>query len=71
MAPRTSRRSCLGSARTVELRGHSVRICHIDDDPLDIRVVQRGVLSEFSLSRIRFRQMARAGELPGIRKSSV
>ncbi|WP_229070251.1 30S ribosomal protein S14 [Actinoplanes sp. DH11] len=30
----------------------------------------RGVLSHFGLSRVRFREMARRGELPGIRKAS-
>ncbi|WP_164703230.1 30S ribosomal protein S14 [Modestobacter sp. KNN46-3] len=30
----------------------------------------RGHLRRFGLSRIRFREMAHAGELPGIRKSS-
>lgn len=30
----------------------------------------RGHLRKFGLSRVRFRQMAHAGELPGIRKSS-
>lgn len=30
----------------------------------------RGVLSKFGLSRIRFREMALRGELPGIRKAS-
>ncbi|MEX5635705.1 30S ribosomal protein S14 [Parafrankia sp. FMc2] len=30
----------------------------------------RGHLRDFGLSRIRFRQMAHAGELPGIRKAS-
>ena len=30
----------------------------------------RGVLSRFGLSRVRFRQMAHQGELPGIRKAS-
>ncbi|AEH07883.1 MULTISPECIES: 30S ribosomal protein S14 [Protofrankia] len=30
----------------------------------------RGVLSRFGISRIRFREMAHAGQLPGIRKSS-
>jgi small subunit ribosomal protein S14 len=30
----------------------------------------RGVLSKFGLSRMRFREMAHRGELPGIRKSS-
>ncbi|UOY03319.1 30S ribosomal protein S14 [Blastococcus sp. PRF04-17] len=30
----------------------------------------RGHLRKFGLSRIRFRQMAHAGELPGVRKSS-
>lgn len=30
----------------------------------------RGVLSRFGLSRIRFRDMARNGELPGIHKAS-
>ena len=30
----------------------------------------RGHLRTFGLSRVRFRQMAHAGELPGIRKSS-
>ncbi|MFC0530947.1 30S ribosomal protein S14 [Phytohabitans kaempferiae] len=30
----------------------------------------RGVLTRFGLSRIRFRQMALRGELPGIRKAS-
>lgn len=30
----------------------------------------RGVLSKFGLSRVRFREMALRGELPGIRKAS-
>ncbi|TFV47820.1 30S ribosomal protein S14 [Blastococcus sp. TF02A-35] len=30
----------------------------------------RGHLRKFGLSRVRFRQMAHAGELPGIRRSS-
>ena len=30
----------------------------------------RGTLSKFGISRVRFRTMAHAGELPGIRKSS-
>jgi small subunit ribosomal protein S14 len=30
----------------------------------------RGVLSRFGLSRVRFRQMAHDGRLPGIRKAS-
>ena len=30
----------------------------------------RGHLTKFGLSRVRFRQMAHAGELPGVRKSS-
>ncbi|WP_433531139.1 30S ribosomal protein S14 [Micromonospora sp. CA-263727] len=30
----------------------------------------RGVLTRFGLSRIRFRQMALHGELPGVRKAS-
>ena len=30
----------------------------------------RGVLSKFGVSRVRFRQMAHKGELPGITKSS-
>ncbi len=30
----------------------------------------RGVLSKFGISRVRFRQMAHRGELPGITKSS-
>ncbi|TDB81710.1 30S ribosomal protein S14 [Micromonospora sp. KC721] len=30
----------------------------------------RGVLSRFGLSRLRFREMALRGELPGIRKAS-
>lgn len=30
----------------------------------------RGVLRRFGLSRVRFREMAHRGELPGIRKSS-
>ncbi|MGW4465753.1 30S ribosomal protein S14 [Micromonospora sp. NPDC004704] len=30
----------------------------------------RGVLSRFGLSRVRFRELALRGELPGIRKSS-
>ncbi len=30
----------------------------------------RGVLSRFGLSRIRFRQLAHDGQLPGIRKAS-
>ena len=30
----------------------------------------RGHLRKFGLSRVRFREMAHAGELPGIRKSS-
>ncbi|MBU2668010.1 30S ribosomal protein S14 [Actinoplanes bogorensis] len=30
----------------------------------------RGVLSRFGLSRVRFRQMAHEGQLPGIRKAS-
>ncbi|MFI6265056.1 30S ribosomal protein S14 [Micromonospora sp. NPDC051006] len=30
----------------------------------------RGVLSRFGLSRVRFREMALRGELPGIRKAS-
>jgi small subunit ribosomal protein S14 len=30
----------------------------------------RGVIGRFGLSRIRFRQMAHDGELPGIRKAS-
>lgn len=30
----------------------------------------RGVLSRYGISRIRFREMAHRGELPGIRKSS-
>ena len=30
----------------------------------------RGVIGRFGLSRIRFRQMAHEGELPGIRKAS-
>ena len=37
-------------------------------DVLDGR--PRGVLSRFGLSRIRFREMALRGELPGIRKAS-
>ncbi len=30
----------------------------------------RGILSDFMLSRVRFREMAHKGELPGITKSS-
>ena len=30
----------------------------------------RGVLSKFGISRVRFRDMAHAGELPGVTKSS-
>ncbi|MDY7085039.1 MAG: 30S ribosomal protein S14 [Actinomycetota bacterium] len=30
----------------------------------------RGVLTRFGLSRVRFRQMAHEGQLPGIRKAS-
>lgn len=30
----------------------------------------RGVLSQYGISRIRFREMAHRGELPGIRKAS-
>jgi small subunit ribosomal protein S14 len=30
----------------------------------------RGVLSKFGVSRVRFRQMAHKGELPGVTKSS-
>ena len=30
----------------------------------------RGVLSKFGVSRVRFRDMAHAGELPGVTKSS-
>jgi len=30
----------------------------------------RGVLSRFGLSRVRFREMALRGELPGVRKAS-
>ncbi|MFD2675032.1 30S ribosomal protein S14 [Gulosibacter bifidus] len=30
----------------------------------------RGVLSKYGISRVRFREMAHRGELPGIRKSS-
>ena len=30
----------------------------------------RGVLSRFGLSRVRFRQMAHEGQLPGMRKAS-
>ncbi|GLY02695.1 hypothetical protein Acsp01_30740 [Actinoplanes sp. NBRC 101535] len=30
----------------------------------------RGVLTRFGLSRVRFREMALRGELPGIRKAS-
>jgi small subunit ribosomal protein S14 len=30
----------------------------------------RGVLSKFGVSRVRFRNMAHAGELPGVTKSS-
>ncbi|BCL17206.1 30S ribosomal protein S14 [Micromonospora sagamiensis] len=30
----------------------------------------RGILSRFGLSRVRFREMALRGELPGIRKAS-
>ena len=30
----------------------------------------RGVLTKFGISRVRFREMAHHGELPGIRKSS-
>lgn len=30
----------------------------------------RGVLAEYGISRVRFRQMAHRGELPGIRKAS-
>lgn len=30
----------------------------------------RGVLTRFGLSRIRFREMAHRGELPGVRKAS-
>ncbi|RRJ86570.1 30S ribosomal protein S14 [Gulosibacter macacae] len=30
----------------------------------------RGVLSQYGISRVRFREMAHRGELPGIRKSS-
>ncbi|MEY5023723.1 MAG: ribosomal protein [Actinomycetota bacterium] len=30
----------------------------------------RGVLSKFGISRVRFRKMAHAGELPGVTKSS-
>jgi small subunit ribosomal protein S14 len=30
----------------------------------------RGVLAEYGISRVRFREMAHRGELPGIRKSS-
>jgi small subunit ribosomal protein S14 len=37
-------------------------------DQIDGR--SRGVLTRFGLSRIRFRQMALRGELPGIRKAS-
>ena len=30
----------------------------------------RGVLSKFGISRVRFREMAHRGELPGVKKSS-
>ncbi|BBH69304.1 30S ribosomal protein S14 [Actinoplanes sp. OR16] len=31
----------------------------------------RGVLSRFGLSRVRFRELAHRGELPGVRKASL
>lgn len=37
-------------------------------DAIDGR--SRGVLTKFGISRVRFREMAHHGELPGIRKSS-
>lgn len=43
-----------------------VRLRH--RDAIDGR--PRGVLSKFGISRVRFRQMAHNGELPGITKSS-
>ncbi|MDR7277086.1 30S ribosomal protein S14 [Catenuloplanes atrovinosus] len=39
-----------------------------DRDQIDGR--PRGVLSRFGLSRVRFRELALRGELPGVRKAS-
>ncbi|WBB55629.1 30S ribosomal protein S14 [Verrucosispora sp. WMMD573] len=47
-----------------------------DSSPVRLRVRDqidgrpRGVLTRFGLSRVRFREMALRGELPGIRKAS-
>ncbi|MFY1632185.1 30S ribosomal protein S14 [Solwaraspora sp. WMMB335] len=46
----------------------SSRIRRRSRDAIDGR--PRGVLSRFGLSRVRFREMALRGELPGIRKAS-
>ena len=47
------------NASPVRLRGRDA----IDDRP-------RGYLSKFGISRVRFRDMAHRGELPGVTKSS-
>ena len=47
------------NASPVRLRGRDA----IDGRP-------RGVLSQYGISRVRFREMAHRGELPGITKSS-
>ncbi|MCW6003378.1 30S ribosomal protein S14 [Micromonospora sp. CPCC 205371] len=54
--------------RLAALPRDSSPVRHRNRDAIDGR--PRGVLRRFGLSRIRFREMALRGELPGIRKAS-
>ena len=60
--------SGVGGRRRVNSRGRrdDVRVCN--RDAIDGR--PRGVLSKYGISRVRFRDMAHRGELPGVTKSS-
>ena len=57
--PASACRSCPSNASPVRVRSRDV----IDGRP-------RGVLTKFGISRVRFRDMAHRGELPGVTKSS-
>ncbi|MEU5562566.1 30S ribosomal protein S14 [Micromonospora musae] len=61
------------------VRGEAVRrLARLPRDSSPVRLRSRdlvdgrprGVLSRFGLSRVRFREMALRGELPGVRKAS-
>ncbi|WP_018789748.1 30S ribosomal protein S14 [Salinispora arenicola] len=54
--------------RLSQLPRDSSRVRLRNRDVIDGR--PRGVLSRFGLSRVRFREMALRGELPGVRKAS-